>query len=210
LRILLADDDEVSCLALEALLVKRGYEVVTAADGNEAWEVLQGDDPPRIAVLDWMMPEVDGVDICRRVRATPRLKGTYLILLTSRDSREHVVAGLRAGASDYVTKPFHNDELEARVNVGAQVVHLQAELARRVQDLESALAQVKQLQGLLPMCSYCKKIRDEANYWQRVEDYITTHSDARCSHGICPTCWESVVRPELRELGIPSPDDRPR
>jgi DNA-binding response OmpR family regulator len=202
MRILLADDDEVSCLVLGALLAKRGYEVVTVGDGEEAWRVLQGEDPPRLAILDWLMPGLDGIEVCRRVRATPRLKGLYLILLTSRDSQDHIVAGLRAGASDYVTKPFHNDELEARVHVGAQMIQLQAELAQRVQELESALAQVKQLQGLLPMCSYCKKIRNEANYWQRVEDYITAHSDARCSHGICPACWETVVKPELCKQGL--------
>ena len=209
MRILLADDDEVSCLALEALLTKRGYEVTAVTDGLEAWDVLQGDDPPRLAILDWMMPELDGVEICRRARANPKLKGVYLILLTSRDSHEHIVLGLQAGASDYVTKPFHNDELEARVNVGAQVIQLQTELANRVRDLETALEQVKQLQGLLPMCSYCKKIRDEENYWQRVEDYIIAHSDATCSHGICPDCWEKVVKPEFIKEGIPVPDGYP-
>ncbi|MBN9519799.1 response regulator transcription factor [bacterium] len=205
MRILLADDDEVSRLALEAMLAKRGYEVTAVTDGAEAWAVLEGDDPPRLAVLDWMMPGLDGAEVCRRVRATPRLEGTYLLLLTSRDGQDHIVTGLRAGANDYVTKPFHNDELEARVNVGTQVVRLQAELSRRVNDLEAALAQVKQLQGLLPMCSYCKKVRDDANYWQQVEDYITTHSGAHCSHGVCPGCWEKVVRPQFKELGIPAP-----
>lgn len=206
MKILIADDDEVSGMALEALLTKRGYEVVTAADGAEAWLILQGDDPPRLAVLDWMMPGVDGPEVCRRVRATPRLAGTYLLLLTARECPENVVAGLRAGANDYVIKPFHNDELEARINVGAQVVQLQSELAERVKELEAALAQVKQLRGLLPMCSYCKKVRDDQAYWQEVGDYIGTHTDAECSHGVCPGCWEKVIGSQFRELGIPVPD----
>jgi len=205
MRILLADDDEVSCLALEALLTKRGYEVTAVTDGAEAWEVLQSDDPPRLAILDWMMPGLDGPEVCRRVRATPRLEGTYVLLLTSRDGREHVVAGLRAGASDYVTKPFHNDELEARVGVGARVVRLQAERDQRVRELEAALTKVKQLQGLLPMCSYCKKVRDDGAYWQEVGDYISAHSDAHCSHGICPGCWDTVVAAQFLQQGIALP-----
>jgi DNA-binding response OmpR family regulator len=206
MRILLAEDDEVSCLALETLLTRRGYEVGTVADGDEAWRVLTGEDPPRLAILDWMMPGLDGIEICRRVRATARLKDMYVILLTARDSREHIVAGLRAGASDYVTKPFHMDELEARLNIGAQLLQTQAELAQRVQQLEAALAKVKQLEGLLPICSYCKKIRDEKNYWQQVETYLAVHLDARCSHGICPECWDKVVTVELRRSGLTLPD----
>src|SRR3954465_10676598 len=122
MHVLIADDDDVSRLALEAMLMRRGHVVVRAADGSEAWKVFQEKDPPKLAILDWMMPELDGVDVCRRVRQDPRLKGLYLILLTSQSSKAHVLEGLRAGANDYVTKPFDRDELEARVNVGVHVV----------------------------------------------------------------------------------------
>jgi DNA-binding response OmpR family regulator len=193
MRILIADDDEVSLLALEAMLGKRGHTVVAAGDGQEAWQMLQQDDPPPVVILDWMMPGLDGVDVCRRVRAEPRLKSLYLMLLTSRGSHEHVLEGLRAGANDYVTKPFAADELEARVNVGIEVVRLHEELRARVRDLEAALTNVKQLQGLLPICCYCKKIRDDHNYWQQLEGYISRHSDARFSHGICPDCLPVVL-----------------
>jgi DNA-binding response OmpR family regulator len=194
MRILIADDDDVSRLALEAMLTKRGHAVVAAADGIEAWQVLQEKEPPKLAILDWMMPEIDGLDLCRRARAEPDLKTLYLIMLTSRGSREHLIEGLRAGANDYVTKPFDREELEARVNVGLQVVQLQDELKSRVRELEVALANVKQLQGLLPICCYCKKIRDDQNYWQQLEGYISGHSDTRFSHGICPDCMENVMK----------------
>src|SRR5262249_1044353 len=151
------------------------------------------------------MPEIDGLEVCRRVRAAPKLKAMYLILLTARGSREYVLEGLRAGANDYVTKPFDREELEARVNVGIQVVQLQAELARRVAELEDALGRVRQLQGLLPICCYCKKIRDDQDYWHQVDRYIGTHTDVRFSHGICPECWVSVVQPEFQQLGLPLP-----
>src|SRR5580704_17287260 len=100
MRILIADDDDVSRLELEALLTRHGHEVTAASDGTEAWEILQGEDPPRLAVLDWLMDALDGVDVCRRVRARPGLRGAYLILLTSRGDQEHVLAGLEAGAND--------------------------------------------------------------------------------------------------------------
>src|SRR5712692_7870638 len=113
MRILIADDDDVSRLTLSAMLTKRGYDIVAVANGGEAWQALQVEDAPKLAILDWMMPELDGVEVCRRVRAVPQLKTAYLILLTSRDSKEFLLEGLRAGANDYVTKPFDRDELEA-------------------------------------------------------------------------------------------------
>jgi DNA-binding response OmpR family regulator len=194
MRILIADDDDVSLLVLEALLLKRGYTVVKTEDGVEAWQVLQHDDPPPLAILDWMMPGLDGVEVCRRVRAEPKLKTLYMILLTSRGSKEHLLEGLQAGANDYITKPFDREELEARVNVGIEVVRLQNELKQRVSELEDALANVKQLQGMLPICSYCKKIRHDGDCWEQLERYISRHSEARFSHGICPDCLEAVLK----------------
>ena len=163
MRILIADDDDVSRLELEALLARHGHEVVAVCDGTEAWELLRGNDPPQLAVLDWLMEQMDGVEVCRRVRECTRLQNTYLILLTSRMNKEDILTGLQAGANDYVTKPFDRNELLARVRVGAEMVGLQSELMARVKQLEEALVQVKQLQGLLPICSYCKSIRDDKN-----------------------------------------------
>jgi sigma-B regulation protein RsbU (phosphoserine phosphatase) len=134
------------------------------------------------------------------MRAEPHVRPAYIILLTARTGRENLIQGLDAGADDYVTKPFDFDELRARVQVGVRVVELQNALSERVRELEEALSRVKQLQGLLPICSYCKKIRDDRNYWQQVEGYISEHSEAQFSHGICPECFEKYVKPELESL----------
>lgn len=199
MRILIAEDDPVSRRVLEATLEKFGHEVVVVAEGAAAWAALQREDAPSLAILDWMMPELDGVEICRRVRQIPTSTPPYLILLTAKSGTEDVVAGLEAGANDYLTKPFDRAELRARVRVGAQILGLQKNLADRVSELEDALAQVKQLQGLLPICSYCKNIRDEKNYWQRIDNYLTVHADVMFSHGICPDCYREVVQPQLEQ-----------
>jgi sigma-B regulation protein RsbU (phosphoserine phosphatase) len=200
LRILVAEDDLVSRHALEGRLRKWGYEVAGFADGTSAWEALQAEDAPRLVILDWLMPGLDGIEICGKMRAEPHVRPAYIILLTARTGRENVIQGLDAGADDYVTKPFDFDELRARVQVGVRVVELQNALSERVRELEEALSRVKQLQGLLPICSYCKKIRDDRNYWQQVEGYISEHSEAQFSHGICPECFEKYVKPELESL----------
>jgi DNA-binding response OmpR family regulator len=182
----------VSRRLLQAALIKWGYEVTVTTNGKEAWEALQRPNAPSLLVMDWLMPEMDGVEVCRQARLTPALKSAYIILLTSRGSKEDIVQGLEAGADDYVTKPFDHGELRARVQVGSRVVQLQSALADRVKELEEAIANVKQLQGLLPICCYCKKIRDDGNYWHRVESYIAGHANVRFSHGICPDCSEKM------------------
>jgi DNA-binding response OmpR family regulator len=202
MKILIAEDDPVSRHLLEATLSQFGYKVVLAADGAQAWAVLQRQDSPSLAILDWIMPEIDGVELCRRVRNLPTTTPPYLILLTARNEKTDVVVGLEAGANDYLTKPFDRSELHARIQVGRHVLELQEALAGRVRELEDALSQVKQLQGLLPICSYCMKIRDEQNYWQRVESYLSEHTEMVFSHGICPDCYRTVVQPQLDSIKV--------
>lgn len=197
MRVLIAEDDVASRLLLTANLRQWGYEVVVATNGEEALQQLLQPDPPPLAVLDWMMPLLDGVEVCRRVRANPALRSLYLILLTAKDTEDSVVEGLDAGANDYVVKPFKRRELQARIQVGVRVLELQAELVRHVAELQAALKQVKELQGLLPICSYCKRVRDDHDYWEQIDTYVAQHSRAEFSHGICPDCYEKVVKPEL-------------
>lgn len=198
MRILFAEDDPVSRQALQDMLRDWGYEVLTAANGAEAWEVMRRPDAPPMAVLDWLMPECDGLEVVRRIRALRQTVPAYLLLLTVKGEKEAIVTGLRSGANDYVTKPFDSQELKARLDVGRQMLALQRQLADRVAELEEALAQVRQLSGLLPICCYCKNIRDDANYWHRVEEFISRHTDARFSHSICPKCYAKEVAPWLK------------
>lgn len=200
MRILIADDDPVSRRLLQITLVNWHHEASVVNDGYEAWQTLQSETAPLLVILDWMMPGLDGLELCRRVRQTPTLPSIYMILLTSRGKREDIIEGLYAGADDYITKPFDVHELRARVQVGVRVLQLQIELAQHVKELEIALTQVEQLEGYLPICSYCKKIRDDENYWQQVENYIEAHSKALFTHSICPDCYQKFVEPELQEL----------
>ena len=142
------------------------------------------------------MPGLTGPQICREVRAQKSNTAKYIILLTSKGEKEDVVSGLDAGADDYITKPFNQEELRARVSVGLRMVELQNQLAERVLQLEAAIAREKQLQGLLPICCYCKKIRDDGNYWHQVESYIVNHADVKFSHSVCPECARNVF-PEM-------------
>ena len=197
MRILVAEDEPVSRHILERALAAAGHEVTAVVNGAEALRALLAADAPKLAVLDWTMPEMDGVDVIRRVRALPSDQPPYLIVLTARDDLDSILVALENGANDFVTKTHDIRELVSRVQVGGRVVGLQAELARRVEEAERALAHIKRLQGLLPICSYCKKIRNDQDYWQDIEHYVQEHTEADFSHGVCPGCYESIVKPQI-------------
>jgi DNA-binding response OmpR family regulator len=193
MKILIAEDEPVTRAKLETLLQTWGYDVVVARDGTEAWRDLQADAGIDLVITDFQMPGLNGDELCRKCRSDLSGRGLYILLLTAvKVSRQDLISGLLAGADDYVQKPFDNAELNARLQVGCRVVSLQQELRHRVKQLEDAVAQIKHLQGLLPICSYCKRIRDDKNYWHQVEHYITSHADVRFTHGICPQCMEKL------------------
>ena len=200
MKILVAEDEAISRHRLEVSLRQWGYEVTAVEDGAQAWTALEREMTPQVAILDWLMPGMDGTEICRRIRKEQRVNPIYLILLTARRGREDKIHGLESGADDYITKPFDRGELRARVQVGIRVLELQGALAQRIRQLEEALSRVSLLQGLLPICSYCKKIRNDRNYWQQVEGYISEHSDVQFSHGICPECYTNFVQPQLDRI----------
>jgi phosphoserine phosphatase RsbU/P len=191
MRLLIADDDVVLRHALRTYLEQWGYEVVECADGIEASAALQ--DAPPIAIIDWQMPGVDGPTLCQEIRNSPTLSSMYVILLTANTSREDVISGLESGADDYLAKPCDWKELQARLRIGERIVTLQQALTAKVHELQEALANVRRLSGLLPICSYCKRIRDDRDYWQQMEAYVVEHTDAEFSHGICPTCLASEL-----------------
>jgi len=209
MKVLIADDDAMACHVLRSSLGKWGFDVLTVASGEAALHLLRTDPGIGIAILDWIMPGMEGPDVCQLFRRECPGAVTHLILLTTRDLKADLVTGLQSGANDYVTKPFDPDELRARVEVGRTVVELRLALATRVRELEAALAQVKQLHGLLPICMYCKKVRNSQDYWEQVEAYIGRRTDAQFSHGICPECWTKEIAPQLQqpeERSGPAPD----
>ncbi|HWQ92827.1 MAG TPA: response regulator [Clostridia bacterium] len=195
IRVLVADDEPLTRTKLSFLLQKWGYEPVVAADGNEAWNILQARQAPSLAILDWQMPGHTGDEVCRLARAQLSGQPLHIILLTAtRLTVEEKVQGLGSGADDYLTKPFDSAELHARLQVGQRIVGLQQELHRRVTELQAAMEQVTQLQGLLPICMDCKKIRDDQNYWHQVESYIAERAEVAFTHSLCPSCFRHRVR----------------
>lgn len=202
MTILVADDHETNRKLLFAILSAEGYEVELACDGGEALARLQTVTGPMVALIDWQMPVLAGIDVCREARKGANANMLFLIIVTVRDSAKDTVTGLEAGANDYVTKPFDNAELLARVRIGCKMVELQESLGRRVIELEEAMAQIKQLKRFLPICSYCKKIRDDDDSWQEVEEYFADKADVSFSHGVCPECGIKHVRPQLEKMGM--------
>lgn len=190
MKLLIAEDDTVIRRLLQVTLSRSGFEVVAVANGRQALEVMQKPDAPRLAVLDWMMPEIDGLDVCRRIRANAGVPYVYILVLTAKGRKEDLVEGLDAGADDFLTKPFDPQELRSRLRVGQRTLDLEAALRTKVSELQEALDRVEQLQGLLPICMHCKKIRDDENRWHRVETYIAKRSAAEFTHALCEECRE--------------------
>ncbi len=200
MKILIAEDDPASNAILLSFLTKWGFEVESTSDGASAWAALSAENAPKLVILDWMMPGLEGPEVLRRIRSDGRIATTYVILLTAKADREDVIRGFEAGADDYVVKPFHRDELRVRVNVGMRIVELQEKLRERVAALEEALSHVRTLSGLLPICSYCTRIREDSDYWTELETYLERVSSAEFSHGVCPACYERHMKPRLEEL----------
>lgn len=182
MKILIADDDLVSRMVLSATLKQLGHGVVGAENGQEAWNLFESEHTP-LLISDWMMPYLDGLELCRKIRAENRAQYTYIILLTALGGKKNYLDGMEAGADDFITKPFDRDELVARLSVAERILRLQIE--------------VKQLQELLPICAWCKKIRSGSNAWMPLEQYVAKRTGTFLSHGICPECIQSQVNPGL-------------
>ena len=180
--LLLAEDDAVARMTLSAVLRKLGYAVTEAQDGGEAWANLEVGHFP-IVISDWQMPEVSGPELCRRIRARATDRYTYFLLVTATGGKQRYLEGMEAGADDFITKPVDMDELRARLKAAERILGLRRH--------------VQQLEGLLPICAYCKRIRDASEKWESIEQYVEARSDAQFSHGYCPDCYEKYVRPQL-------------
>jgi DNA-binding response OmpR family regulator len=185
-KILAVEDDAVARAVLRQALRRLGHDVVEAPDGEAAWALLQNE-PVRVIVSDWMMPHSDGLDLCRRIRHRAGAEYIYFILLTSRDAtEENQTAAADAGVDDFLTKPLDLPELWTRLRVAERILRY--------------TTQVRQLEEMLPICSYCKKIRDDRNYWQQLEGYISERTGSDFSHSVCPDCYQGVVLPELEKF----------
>jgi len=179
MKILIAEDDPVTVQILHFTLLHYGHEVVTATDGQEAWEKFDAD-PLRVVVSDWMMPGIDGLNLCRKIRERPRTEYTYFILLTAVNTgRENLRHAMDAGIDDFLTKPVDREAILMRLRVAERILEY--------------TTQIRQLKELIPICMYCKRIRDDTNYWDQLETYIHVHTGSNFSHGICPECFASQL-----------------
>lgn len=178
-RILMAEDDPISARILQATLSTFGYEPVVARDGNEAWDKFDRE-PFRMIVSDWMMPGVDGLSLCQKVRDRGHTAYTYFILLTGRDTSaaNYELAGA-AGVDDFLSKPLDREVIRIRLRVAERILRFTAE--------------IRQLREMIPICVYCRKVRDEHECWDPVETYIQKQTGSRFSHGACPDCYETQV-----------------
>jgi PleD family two-component response regulator len=185
-KILAVEDDKLALTMLRQALVRLGHEVIEARDGREAWAMLRRD-PVRVVVSDWEMPEADGLELCQRIRSRLNAEYVYFILLTGRDASEaNQQNAMDAGVDDFLTKPLDLMELRMRLRTAERILRY--------------TTQVRQLEELLPICSYCKKIRDDKNYWQQMEGYINERTGSEFSHSVCPDCYQRVIVPELEKL----------
>ncbi len=179
-KILIVDDEKFNIDVLVGLL-KSHYRTIAAKNGEQALLLLEKPPLPDLILLDIMMPDMDGYEVCRRIQSNEKTSNIPVIFLTAKNTGEDIIQGFKMGAVDYVTKPFRPQELTARVNT-----HIR--LKKTISELESALNEIKTLKGMLPICSSCKKIRDDKGYWNQIETYILDHSEAEFTHGICPDC----------------------
>jgi sigma-B regulation protein RsbU (phosphoserine phosphatase) len=199
MHVLIAEDDPVSRRILQDAVSGAGHEVTLVGDGREAWRRIEAEHFD-LVISDWVMPEMDGLELCRRLRARADAPFCHVMLLTSRNSTEDIVTGIMAGANDFVTKPFDRAVLIARLHAAERVIDLERSLAARVTQLEEALHEVATLRRLLPICTYCKSIRNDEQAWNDIEEYFHKHAQTDFTHSICPTCYEGRIRPMLDDL----------
>src|ERR1700690_2257519 len=186
MKVLAVEDDNASLAILRRSLERLGHEVIEARDGEEAW-ALWSRDRPRVVVSDWRMPKLDGLQLCKKLRAQQGQDYVYFILLTgSGATGQNRRDAAEAGVDDFLTKPVDMGALWMRPRVAERIL--------------SYTFQVYRLEEMMPMCSYCKKIRDDHKYWQQIESYINERTGTEISHSVCPDCYQRVVVPELARL----------
>ena len=194
MNILAIEDELIPARQLQAVLKSMAH-TVTLVDNVEAGlrELEQG--TTRIVVSDWRMKGLDGLDLCRVIRARGGDYIYFILLTSTRLSKETRAAALEAGVDDFLEKPVDPDELGMRLHVAKRIL--------------SFTAQVKKLGSILPICSYCDKVRDDEQYWQDIKDYMSTQEGTKLSHGVCPDCYQRQVIPQMEKLGMTPPPFNP-
>jgi len=191
-KILAVEDDPVARAVLHQALLRLGHEVIEAKNGAEALRIL-AKEPVRLIVSDWLMPELDGLGLCRAVRARVNADYVYFILLTGQQADvDNQREAIEAGVDDFLIKPLNLQEIWMRLRVAERILRYATE--------------VRQLEAFLPICGYCKKVRDDQNYWQQIESYINERTGTDFSHSVCPDCYQRVVMPELEKLRADATD----
>ena len=185
MKILVLEDQPVAAMLVMALLKGLGHEAELAADGATAWTKLEAGGY-RVVVSDWRMPGLNGLDLCRMIRQRGGEYIYFILISSQKITKENRRLALEAGVDDFLIKPVDPEELGMRLHVAERIIGL--------------AAQVKQLESFIPICSYCKKIRDDQKYWQEIETYFSQQQGAQFSHGVCPDCYVRVVVPQLAEL----------
>jgi DNA-binding response OmpR family regulator len=180
MKILIAEDDAIAAKVLRLTLQQFNYESVVASDGQEAWELFDRE-PFRIIVSDWMMPNIDGLEFCRKVRDRKQTLYTYFIMVTAaHTSNEDYTMAMDSGVDDFLTKPLDRQIIRTRLRVAERILRYTTTL--------------RQLEDIIPICAYCHKVRNDSDYWQRVESYITEHTGSDFTHGICPECYAKQMK----------------
>lgn len=196
LRILAVDDDAATRLTLSTVIADAGWSPVVVDDPEQAYHLLIGPDAPPIALIDWQMPSLSGLELCRRIRAAAPDARPYIIFVTVNSTSVDIVTGLDAGADGYMTKPIAAIELQARVRAGLRTIALQQDLRSRLH-VAQASAESQRVPELLPMCCYCHRVRDEREQWSTLEQYVMQRDTVRFTHGFCPDCYDDYVRPDM-------------
>lgn len=195
--VMIVDDEPINVMIAEKILQKNGYQTVTANHGRAALDKLETVEVDLI-LLDLMMPDMNGFEVCEKLAERENTKDLPVIFLTAVTDKESIIKGFQVGGKDYLTKPFNTPELVARVKTHVDLKVARDSQEKLIKELKSALDEIKTLSGLLPICSHCKKIRDDSGYWLGVEHYIAARSDAQFSHGICPDCMREFY-PKVAE-----------
>lgn len=189
--ILIVDDTPENLTVLTQMLAQQGYRVHPAISGKIALKAALNA-PPDLILLDIVMPDMDGYEVCRQLKNHKKTHDIPILFMSALHETTDKVKAFELGGIDYITKPFQEEEVLARVRTHIALHNLQKRLEEKNAQLQEALDKVKTLKGLLPICASCKKIRDDKGYWNRLEEYIESHSDALFSHGLCPECLEKL------------------